>query len=596
MFKPADDLRLAAQMRALQRVAAPWRQARTRWFDGSPESLEARLAATDGVLVHARSGLTAAHLELAGEAEAARLELLAGRHRLLTDFLDDGARAFRGSKRTANEDEFIDCPYCGAESDAAEFRDGVCPVCGKANYETHPFYARRTAGEGMSWEDSQDYISDALSRGEHGMAARPTTPERPAWNRHSHPIHQGQEVYWADETTGEVTEPHPLAGRIVEHPAVDPDGNVHHDMATVEWPDSGYELHHIDELVPKDRHHGTWDPDTEQDPFDPRLIGASRTASSGGLDWKYEGFGEDDGQSGHEATTELGDLIQTSVERPTIPNPNGRGGTIDFKSPPLGWGYGIWTYEPFDVDGEPGNHRDNGWGDGDHVWQGNNGKTIYKTHDEAKAAAEKHYYSLDHAGRSRDGGVRDSGVDYSDLNKFMGGGDGPDDDFGHIFGSRRTASGQLDDLTQRKALNLVRQWMHNRYGDEDSKDPMVPSGQKAYESGAGLKLHPSWVPSWQHPITGQMNDEPPVPAILHEGITGWADDASFDDDLAEQLRQVGVEAGNWNGSIMTLHPHQGWDLKDALQKALPAEHGLPPATASRRAAAVLPDFPDELMF
>ncbi len=567
MFKPADDLRLAAQMRALQRVAAPWRQARTRWFDGSPESLEARLATTDRVLVHARSGLTAAHLELAGEAEAARLELLAGRHRLLTDFLDDGARAFRGSRRTANEDEFIDCPYCGAESDAAEFRDGVCPVCGKANYETHPFYARRTASGGY-------------------------TPG------HGFPIAEGDDVHWI----GDDGHPDLIPGRVIEYPAIgpdfdgvnyDPDAEIpYHDMALVDWGDDGVDLAELDDIVPN--HH-------LNDFLKKFRRGPRRTASTGGLDWKYN-FGKDDGTRGHDATTEVGDLLQTHPEYPTgrhPTKPNVKRVLTD--QPPVGWGYGIWLNQPVGPDSE---FYDGGFGvdedgndrDGNLIHAGDNGRIIYPTHDEAKAAAEQHYYSLDHAGRNRDRGGQDSGVDYSDLNKFMGGGDGPDDDFGHIFGSRRTASGQLDDLTQRKALNLVRQWMHNRYGDEDSKDPMVPSGQKAYESGAGLKLHPSWVPSWQDPITGQMNDEPPVPAILHEGITGWADDASFDDDLAEQLRQVGVEAGNWNGSIMTLHPHQEWDLKDALQKALPAEHGPPPATASRRAAAVLPDFPDELMF
>lgn len=101
MFKSSENLRLAAAMRALQRVAAPWREARRSWFDGTPESIEARLAATDKVLTHARSGFTAAHLALTREAAAARRELLAAKHRLLTDFLDDGARAFKGSRRVA---------------------------------------------------------------------------------------------------------------------------------------------------------------------------------------------------------------------------------------------------------------------------------------------------------------------------------------------------------------------------------------------------------------------------------------------------------------------------------------------------------------
>ena len=104
MFKSSQNLRLAAEMRALQRVASPWREARTTWFDGTPESIEARLAATDRVLVFARAGYTEAHMALEREAATARAELTAAKHRLLTDFLDDGARAFKGSKRvTADE-------------------------------------------------------------------------------------------------------------------------------------------------------------------------------------------------------------------------------------------------------------------------------------------------------------------------------------------------------------------------------------------------------------------------------------------------------------------------------------------------------------
>jgi hypothetical protein len=104
MFRSSENLRLAAAMRALERVAAPWRQDRGRWFDGTPESIEARIAATDKVLTQARSGFTAAHLALTDEAETARRELMSAKHRLLIDFLDDGARAFKGSRRVADFD------------------------------------------------------------------------------------------------------------------------------------------------------------------------------------------------------------------------------------------------------------------------------------------------------------------------------------------------------------------------------------------------------------------------------------------------------------------------------------------------------------
>jgi len=101
MFKSSENLRLAADMRALERVARPWRGARRSWFDGTPESIEARLAATERVLTHARGGVTPAHVELEREASTARAELKEAAHRLMVDFLDDGARAFKGSRRVA---------------------------------------------------------------------------------------------------------------------------------------------------------------------------------------------------------------------------------------------------------------------------------------------------------------------------------------------------------------------------------------------------------------------------------------------------------------------------------------------------------------
>lgn len=101
MFKSSEKLRQEAAARQLDRVASSWRQARTTWFDGTPEAIEARLAETNRILTVARSGYSPAHIGLTVEAENARKELLAAKHRLLTDFLDDGARAFQGSQRVA---------------------------------------------------------------------------------------------------------------------------------------------------------------------------------------------------------------------------------------------------------------------------------------------------------------------------------------------------------------------------------------------------------------------------------------------------------------------------------------------------------------
>lgn len=126
MFKSSENLRLAAEMRALERVARPWREARTSWFDGTPESIEARIAATDRVLSYARAGYTPAHMELTVEADTARRELLAAKHRLLTDFLDDGARAFKGSQRVAGEGMSYDDTYrVGSRRTAGEYDEGI---------------------------------------------------------------------------------------------------------------------------------------------------------------------------------------------------------------------------------------------------------------------------------------------------------------------------------------------------------------------------------------------------------------------------------------------------------------------------------------
>lgn len=152
MFKSSENLRLAAEMRALQRVAAPWREARTTWFDGSPDSIAARIAATDRVLTFARSGYTPAHIGLEREAAAARAELVAARDRLLTDPIDDTAR------RTASQDEMLDCPHCGTASDVLDFtvQGGHCPVCGHYHYDgdlARHYGSRRTADETTGFGD-----------------------------------------------------------------------------------------------------------------------------------------------------------------------------------------------------------------------------------------------------------------------------------------------------------------------------------------------------------------------------------------------------------------------------------------------------------
>lgn len=706
MFKSSENLRLAADMRALERVARPWREVRRTWFDGTPESIEARLAATERVLTHARGGLTTAHVALEREASIARAELKEAAHRLMVDPLDDSARAFRGSRRVAGDgmsyedtmshidqvlaegqghdlhaypglskydidfdegyasDDDPDwscsscgepgalpvvtyddgpehdpddpdralCPDCfdewkdgGTPSDTGELRnlrrerheehpdmypahhgsrrtagghdeddddvcsdpheegcraslddgegfDGYCGNCAdrleaqghwghhdasrrKAAPMTSPSdggsatplvemggggassipgaigqlvangatmtgqepsmpfnpgpastrAARRTAGddhdpyhgkqwphdfplpEGTSpkWNDDDtltcpncgydevelnrqgecpecdhyhaDFIDDSdgdhnsfesqMERKypilpEHGgpesglwggkWAPRPFESARLAAGQpghtpsHGFPIAEGDEVHYVGP--GSKGHPDKVKGTVLEYPAMgpnfenddDPDADEdvpRHDAALVYWgePDEGdASIEFVDDIVPNQH----------LNEYSRRLRRQSglRTASNGGLDWKYDGGGSDDGTRGHDATTEVGDLLQTHPEypvgrHPTRPNVK----VVHTDQPPVGWGYGIWTNESPEDD--------------DYVHQGGNGRTIYKTHDEAKAAAEEHYYSLGHNQRQRGhGGGFDSGVDYDDLNKFMDGGDGgaPGEDFDYF--------------------------------------------------------------------------------------------------------------------------------------------------------------------
>lgn len=201
MFKSSENLRLAAEMRALQRVAAPWREARTSWFDGTPESIAARLAATERVLSYAKAGMTEAHFALEREASAARSELLAAQHRLLTDFLDDGARAFKGSKRVAgplppwhDDNPYSDDPikrHLEKLNDDDPYFYGEGDEDGEYDDPDPRHYASRTAaGAGLTggdhWRD-EAYYNDYLADDPHADADAEDLRELRRIRREEHP-------------------------------------------------------------------------------------------------------------------------------------------------------------------------------------------------------------------------------------------------------------------------------------------------------------------------------------------------------------------------------------------------------------------------
>ena len=138
-----------------------------------------------------------------------------------------------------------------------------------------------------------------------------------------------------------------------------------------------------------------------------RILG-SRTA---GFRWLPSGGGPSD-DGGEEAHTETGHLVQTHHAHPP--------GDYDRTADPIGFGYSIWEYQ---------HDMGDGLGSGyECVSEDQNG--VYPTHDEAKKAAEEHYYRLDH---SR-GSAPESRIDYENLVNPR---DDLDDDFGDIFGGGR---------------------------------------------------------------------------------------------------------------------------------------------------------------
>lgn len=128
------------------------------------------------------------------------------------------------------------------------------------------------------------------------------------------------------------------------------------------------------------------------------------------LDWLPSAGGPSD-DGGEEAHTETGHLIQTHYAYPSgYPNRHER---------PVGWGYSIWEAQDDMGDGHgPGYEC---------VSEGED--RVFPNHDGAKAAAEEHYYRLNHSKHR----PPESRIDYENLINPR---DGLDDDFGHIFGRR----------------------------------------------------------------------------------------------------------------------------------------------------------------
>lgn len=202
MFKSAETLRLAAEMRALQKVASPWREARTTWFDGTPESIEARLASTERVLSFARAGMTEAHMALEREAASARAELKEASHRLMIDFLDDSARV--AGKHDADPEMPWKNRDTGEDTPTEHWENlHLSPFADEDDYEgKHRESSRRVAGAhdahpdgaslpGGDWYQQQPSKFEAPPDGKHGLPFERYTDPRAlrgdTWETHGNP-------------------------------------------------------------------------------------------------------------------------------------------------------------------------------------------------------------------------------------------------------------------------------------------------------------------------------------------------------------------------------------------------------------------------
>ena len=155
-------------------------------------------------------------------------------------------------------------------------------------------------------------------------------------------------------------------------------------------------VHGCDEHIwkPPDLHepHGNfgdhpegWDPDDDQDPFDPRLIGASRTAAMGELNWKPEGEGwldhpdENDSIQSAQGDDDWQHTYHVLAPwRHDAMAVNGFGERVDSEQPHM-WGL-VHRFDP-----------DNGFWD--------HAVTYHPTEDHAKGAAEHHHITGDAPGR-----------------------------------------------------------------------------------------------------------------------------------------------------------------------------------------------------
>lgn len=128
-----------------------------------------------------------------------------------------------------------------------------------------------------------------------------------------------------------------------------------------------------------------WDPDDDQDPFDPRLIGASRTAAMGELSWKPEGEGwldhpdENDSIQSAQGDDDWQHTYHVLAPwRHDAMAVNGFGERVDSEQPHM-WGL-VHRFDP-----------DNGFWD--------HAVTYHPTEDHAKGAAEHHHITGDAPGR-----------------------------------------------------------------------------------------------------------------------------------------------------------------------------------------------------
>jgi hypothetical protein len=375
-------------------------------------------------------------------------------------------------------DEYVDCPYCHAASPAEEFTAGFgrCPFCGKGNYELDGYMGHLGHRTAASNDDVTRAVRDATginlsmtnagggtyvfdgrlddgswivandSDGRHyGDMLERTEDEKPEWDDEpGTPLGWNVGIYPNLNEDGEDTwmgdDSYPIHGHD------DPDATVD-DLSRV--------IQHALTTMPRNQRHSSLRAASPARWHPSGLGGGDRGApGEHTFDWRDVSVSQDETDGVAHMTPEEFDAFTNHGWQADLEN--GHSLHIQEDDPSLtGSGkreYYPTIHHPGDPSGSSLRYPE----------ETNLGKW-FKSRAEAQAAIEKAYTEKYPIGSDAPRAPRDSGVDYDSLFKP----DDLDDDFGHILGRARTAAGMSwDDVMRRIDEQLVGGEHHDPDDDE----------------------------------------------------------------------------------------------------------------------------------